>query len=178
MRLQMGMRVAIILLCSLVIGCESPSGQSSEKEPLIVFLVRHAEKVDNSDNPELSEAGKERAKTLSEVLRNTGLEHIHSTDYIRTRNTALPVAEVFGLDIEIYDPANLNALVDKLLNTRSRHLVVGHSNTTPIMVELLGGNPGTLINEGSEYDRLYVITFGGDNKANGILLRYGELYQN
>ena len=36
-----------------------------------------------------------------------------------------------------------------------RHLVVGHSNTTPPLVELFGGDAGPPIDEASEYDRLY-----------------------
>jgi len=54
----------------------------------------------------------------------------------------------------VYDPKNLPKLVEQLKGKRGRHLVVGHSDTTPAMVELLGGDPGSKINDESEYDRL------------------------
>ena len=38
--------------------------------------------------------------------------------------------------------------------------MVGHSNTTPALVEALGGDPGSPI-ESLEYDRLYMVTFEG-----------------
>ncbi len=43
-------------------------------------------------------------------------------------------------------PPNVPGLthhIDLTLGTGGRHLVVGHSNSTPSMVELLGGKPGT-----------------------------------
>jgi len=45
----------------------------------------------------------------------------------------------------------------KLKATPGRHLVVGHSNTTPQLTELLGGDGGEPIVEATEYDRLYVV---------------------
>ena len=54
-----------------------------------------------------------------------------------------------------------------------RHLVVGHSNTTPMLVKLLGGDPWPLIAEKTEYDRLHVVTTQYDGGASAIQLRYG-----
>ena len=55
----------------------------------------------------------------------------------------------------------------------ARILVAGHSNTTPKLVELLGGNPGPPIDEKTEYDRLYVVVLGADGAVTTTLLRYG-----
>jgi hypothetical protein len=51
--------------------------------------------------------------------------------------------------------------------------VVGHSDTTPELVGLLGGDPGAPIDEPTEYDRLYVVTLGPDGTVTTVLLRYG-----
>ena len=59
--------------------------------------------------------------------------------------------------------------------TGGRHLVVGHSNTTPSVVELLGGDPGSKI-EKTEYDRLYIVTIGADGAVSTLLIRYGAPY--
>jgi len=67
-------------------------------------------------------------------------------------------------------------LVQKLGETGSRHLVVGHSATTTQMVESLGGKPGSPINDEGEFDRLYIVTIGADGAVGTILLRYGTPY--
>ena len=80
--------------------------------------------------------------------------------------------------VELYDTHNLLSLVEALKKTGGRHLVVGHSTTTPQAVKLLGGKPGSNINEEREYDRLYVVT--QDRKGvttSTVLLRYGDLYR-
>jgi len=132
--------------------------------------------VDQSRDPELSAAGYIRAATLAHTLRDVELEYIHSTDFIRTRKTAEPVAVTTGLEIEIYDPSDLKGFADDLILSGGRHLVVGHSNTTPRMVELLGGDSASEINEANEYDRLYIVTIGLDGRVRTLLLRYGISY--
>jgi phosphohistidine phosphatase SixA len=149
---------------------------SDEQKPLVVFLVRHAEKMDYSKDPELSASGKERALDLVNILRSTNIEHVHSSDFIRTRETAKPTAEEFGLKTEIYDPYDLEGLAQKLRNTGGIHLVVGHSNTTPVLANLLGGKAVSEINEAREYDRIYIIQVSNNNYVSSILMRYGSPY--
>lgn len=167
----------LFLSLGLVFGaCTSPSGGSKaqEEDPsLVVFLVRHAEKVDNSRDPDLSPEGYLRADALAMTLSDSEIEYVHSSDYIRTRKTAAPVADLFELEIELYDPSDLHTLAGKLKTTGGRHLVVGHSNTTPDLVEILGGEPGSDIIEETEYDRLYILSVDED-EVNTVLLRYGK----
>lgn len=160
----------------LLWGCTpAPMGgvNSAESSSLVVFLVRHAEKVDHSRDPDLSEEGYARAEALALALADAGIERVFSTDYIRTRKTATPVADLNGLEIEVYDPSDLHALADSLQANGGRQLVVGHSNTTPAMVEILGGEAGPAIVEETEYDRLYILTIGKEG-VETLLLRYGK----
>ena len=171
--------VATVLLIITSIGCSSTPDTvlpASTSEPLVVFLVRHGEKADRGKDPELSAAGRERAGILGNILRSAEIEYVHSSDYIRTRETAAPTAARYGLEVQLYDPRDLPALVEKLRKTGSRHLVVGHSTTTPSMVELLGGKPNSAINEAGEFDRLYLVTIGEDGAASSVMMRYGEPY--
>ena len=168
-----------IILVILIFSSVYPIFSQIRKDnnPLTILLVRHAEKVDNSRDPELSEVGKQRAAELAATLKDAGLNHIHSTNFIRTKNTAQPTADFFNLEIDIYNPQDLPAFASKLKQSNGTHLVVGHSNTTPDLVKLLGGKPGTSIAEANEYDRLYVLTIGKNGKVNTVLLRYGEKFK-
>ena len=148
-------------------------GAQAEGPPLVVFLVRHAEKVDDSRDPKLTDAGHARAAALARSLRAARLDHVHSSDYIRTRRTAEPTAEQHGLKVQLYDARDLPALVKRLRQTGGRHLVVGHSNTTPTVVELLTGSAGPPIDD-AEYDRLYVVSLSPSGAATTVLLTYGD----
>ena len=168
-----GLLLPLLLAVSTALAvAEPPAG-----DPLVVFLVRHAEKVDNSHDPKLSSTGRRRAAELARTLRDSGLQYVHSTDFIRTRETAAPTAEALGLKVELYEHSQLAALAERMRRLGGRHLVVGHSNSTPDVVELLGGDPGDPIEETSEYDRLYVVTVGSDGSVNTVLLRYGEPFE-
>lgn len=163
-------------LVALTLLAVQPAYGSDEADgaALVVFLVRHAEKADSSADPPLTEAGHERAQRLARILRDAGIEHVHSSDYIRTRDTAAPLATHAGLAVASYDPGDLPAMAERLKAAGGRHLVVGHSNTTPPLVGLLGGEPGADIEEKHEYDRLYVVTVGKDGAVSTVLLRYGN----
>jgi len=167
--------VLLVLFALALSGCPTKPA-AVEQKPLVVFLVRHAEKTDAGKDPELSEDGKTRAGVLAEVLRSAKIDHVYSTDFIRTRDTAAPVAKEAGVEVGKYDPKDLAGFAKKLKDAGGRVLVVGHSNTTPELTKLLGGDPGTEINEKGEYDRLYILTIGKDGTVNSALLRYGKRF--
>lgn len=147
------------------------SVQPSLDSTIVIYLVRHAEKVDDSQDPPLSQAGKDRADLLADLLQDAGITAIWSTEFKRSLATAMPLASRLGLDVRSYDPTQLPAFAAILLQTPGRHLVVGHSNTTPPLVQALGGDPHGAIKD-SEYDRLYTIVASG-GQATTVLLRFG-----
>ncbi len=157
--------LCLILLPVAVLADAAASGESAASTPsaaspeadATVWLVRHAEKVDLTAESGLTEQGSARACALAHLLRSAGIERIHSSDYRRTRDTAAPLAARLGLDIELYDPRQLEDIA-ALLRQGGVHLVVGHSNTTPPLVRLLGGAADAM--EDGDYDRLYRVTLG------------------
>lgn len=142
----------------------------AQQDPTLVLLVRHAERADDGSdpNPELSEIGRARAVCLAESLADAGVDRVFSTNYIRTRRTARPLAERLGVEIETYDPRGLDDFADQLGATGGTVLVVGHSNTTPALVEALGGDPVRPI-EHDEYDRLYAVTLTGEAVTSALV---------
>lgn len=137
-----------------------------------IYLVRHAEKQ-AGDNPDLTVVGRARADILSRELQDAGLTEVWSTDTTRTIETAKPTATRVGLPVQIYNASRQSAFANRLKATPGAILVVGHSNTIPDLVKLLGGKPGAPINEATEYDRLYVVTVT-KGRAKSELRRYGE----
>jgi len=171
--------IAGILLMSTAIAQPGDPDISSNATKSIIILVRHAEPVpppylDNPPNPTLGENGKERANLLASLLKDTGIQTIYSTDLNRTKETAEPIRALLDLNLSFYGVKDMATIAESMKNNPGIYLVSGHSNTTPDMVKLLGGDPGNPINE-NEFDRMYVVTI-----ANGItttvLLRYGKPY--
>lgn len=181
MKARIFLALATLLLGSALVGnalgFTGGGAAVAEGEPLVVFLVRHAEKTKVGRDPALTEEGAMRAEVLARSLRSADIDAVHSTGYVRTMSTAAPAATRLGTETEAYDPRDLPALAKKLRDAGGRHLVVGHSNTTPQMVELLGGDPGPAIDEAAEYDRLYIVTARADGSASSVLLRYGEAFE-
>lgn len=162
------MRRVLALCAALAFAAPALPAQS----PTVIYLVRHAEKVDDSADPELSAPGQVRAAELARVLRDAGVTRVYSTDLKRTRATARPTADERKLPILPYDPRALQPFADTVRTMGGRLLMVGHSNTTPALVRALGGDPGPPIGDG-EYDRLYVLTVSPGQPVITIVLRFG-----
>lgn len=141
----------------------------------VIYLVRHAEKQ-TGDDPSLTDEGRTRAEELALTLQQAGITRIYSTDTARTRQTAAPLAAALSLPVDLYDASDLPAFASQLTAQTDTLLVVGHSNTTRPLVEYLGGDPGTEINESGEFDRLYVLHIRGDT-VRTELRRYGSRYK-
>jgi len=169
------MKKLLLIAVTILVATIAFTGCSAGAKPLTVFLVRHVEDFDSGNDPKLTAAGMERAEALARNLADAGIRHIHSSDYFRTRDTAAPAAARWNLKVELYDPRDLPALAAELVRSGGNHLVVGHSNTTPAMVGLLGGDPGPEIEEATEYDRLYIVTIGPDGTVSTVRMRYGPM---
>jgi phosphohistidine phosphatase SixA len=178
--------ITALLLCAmtLISACSTISENTDENTvdntgETIIYLVRHAEKVTGEQagrDPALTQDGAARAKLLADLLSAKNISTIYSSDYIRTRDTAAPLAQNLDLEITIYDPKDLEMLAAKIIDNGGGHLVVGHSNTIPETVTALGGDGGTPIYETSEYDRLYTVTIPENGSVHTILTSYGTPY--
>ncbi len=130
----------IIIL--LILGVQSNIHSQDSNETFTIYLVRHAEKdlfSNNSTDPPLTKCGEERSENLSTFLMDVELDAIYSTNYNRTKNTALPTSISKNMVIKQYDAQDLESFSKLLIKNKQNALVVGHSNTTGVLAGLLVG---------------------------------------
>ncbi|MFT4925419.1 MAG: phosphohistidine phosphatase SixA [Phenylobacterium sp.] len=165
-RLNQILKVILLPLTLLMLLCSTATTFAASE----IYLVRHAEKqVDGTRDPALTQTGHQRAQWLANWLKGKNVQHIYSTNYQRTQQTVAPLAQQTGLTVRAYDPRQLAQFAATLKQTTDKTngivVVVGHSNTTPQLVQLLGGDAGNPIVE-SEYDRIYHLTLDPTQSLN------------
>lgn len=145
-----------------------------------VVIVRHAEKVDASADPLLSDAGQARARALAAELAEDHLTVILTSPLQRTILTAAPTAGHHGVTSEAIPltgglQAHLAAIVARVEAEPDDAviLIVGHSNTVPLIARALGYAAAADMPE-CEYDRMTVVHVIGEGQAHGEISRYGE----
>jgi broad specificity phosphatase PhoE len=144
-----------------------------------VVLVRHAETEAGRD-PGLSKAGGQHAEALAEAVKSAGVSAIYVTPFQRTRQTAAPAAAVLGVTttmfpIDATPEAHAAAIAADILEHHAGEcvLVVGHSNTVPLILADLGvSNPPSIAE--TEYNRLFVAVLRKDQAARLIQATYGR----
>ena len=155
--------VLLLAVLTLVAACkESGKINVAEKENISVYyFIRHAEK-DRSDptnkNPSLTIQGLERANKWAVFFKDKNIAAVYSTNYIRTQQTALPIAKEQNIEIINYTTKEL--ISEKFIaNNKGKNIViVGHSNTTPELVNILLGEKKYEDISDSENNNLFVVT--------------------
>ena len=146
----------------------------------VVILVRHAERAPEPRNdPGLSPAGDARARALAAALADARLDGIVTTQYLRTRATAEPVATAQGITPDVVQtaggtPAHVQAVAE---HVRQRYagktvLVVGHSNTIPAIATALGAPPLPDLND-AEFSTMFVVGIRPNGTVSLIRTAYG-----
>ena len=177
---RVGSRLAYRLQAGLFLLALAPIGPIAAQEPLrptTVILVRHAEKsVPLGDYP-LSGAGRARARELARVLGSANIAAIYTTDYLRTRQTAEPLAARLGVPVTTIKTTKtyVTDVLDRIGTEHTGHtvLVVSHSLTIPALIEALGVTAVPTIEE-EQYDRLFVVTVPATGPVGSFELRYGR----
>ncbi len=136
----------LFILLAINLSCkDEPTIDKSQEETSIstFYLIRHAEKdrsnPDDAD-PELTQQGLGRAMHWAEILADVELDAIYSTDYNRTSMTAAPTSVKQNIDVQYYDPRDIDIEALMADNEGKSVLIVGHSNTTPNLTNQLLGS--------------------------------------
>ncbi len=152
---------------------EGPYKKDLEQKTTTYYLIRHAEK-DRSDktnrNPHLTEDGLKRADNWANVLKDVKFDMVYSTDYNRTKETALPTAKANNVELKFYNPSDMQIEQFMEASKGKTVLVVGHSNTTPLFTNgLLGEKKYEMIADDNNAN-LYIVTVTKTSKSSTVLV--------
>jgi broad specificity phosphatase PhoE len=150
-----------------------------------VFLVRHAERAATPrEDPPLVEAGIARSQALARVLGKAGIKVIYTSQFLRTKQTAEPLAKQIGIEsipialkMSAKNPREVSQesvkeMAEKIYQRAGENaLIVGHSNTIPEVIKALGGGVVPVVDE-KEFDDLFVVTVYAEGKASVTHLKY------
>lgn len=189
--MKLHLLIALALVATLVGNTYAQELDASKKiaqeSVTRIYLVRHAEKVDDSRDPELSAAGKQRAKDLAKHLHDAEIGAIYTTPYIRTRDTATPLGEELELEMQEFKAPAPGEEADKwakelLTNQAGKNvLVVAHSGrsdqrgSVPSLVKAFAGEMKVDPITDSEYFNIYkVIVTTTNGRTASIEVRKGK----
>ena len=169
------MKIKLAFLLTCIILADVGHAFCQETEITTFILLRHAEKVDNSGDPDLSIKGYERAERLASMLSKTEIAAIYSTNLTRTKETVRTVAENSDMDIQTYGVQTPVETVSEWIDKHRGEIVVvsGHSNTTPAFANALIGREhfsGSF--DDSDYGNLLIITLSETGDSKLLHLRY------
>lgn len=134
----------------------------SQNKITTYYFIRHAEKVDDSKNPDLSPKGIERVLLWSKIFSDINFNVVYSTDFKRTLQTATPIATNRNLEIVKYDPKKIDLQEFKKRTLGQTVLIVGHSNTTPEFVNKMIDEIIYTTIDDFVFGNLYIVTLNGN----------------
>lgn len=153
--------VKILMAACVVVMVASASAMAGQT----IYLIRHAEKLkDGNPDPALTPIGEKRAASFAEYFAGKGLKAVYSSDTLRTRSTAAPTAQAYELPVIIYDPRNLKEIATVAQEKGDTLLIVGHSNTTAKLANILTGGEMADMQD-HHYDRIYIISLKDDKTS-------------
>jgi broad specificity phosphatase PhoE len=153
---------------------------TAHAQPSTVILVRHAEKVSQTDpDAVLSDIGMQRAKDLAAALVDAHVATIFTTQFVRTKLTAAPLAALAKAHTLVVPTSSTPSYAaDMAATIRSVPagdvvLVVGHSNTIAAIIAALGGPKLPNLCD-SQYSMMFILEMAGGGPPRLIRAHYGN----
>ncbi|WP_394205074.1 histidine phosphatase family protein [Shewanella waksmanii] len=149
------------ILCYCLLSCLLCFPTLVTAQEQVIVVVRHAEKMPDSKDPQLTEAGKQRAQHLASRLAQIKFSTAITTQYQRTQATLAPIIAQQKIDhLVVKASAPLEehiSQVSALIKQQPGNVIVaGHSNTAPLIVHALGGPDLAPLAE-DEFGKLYIL---------------------
>ncbi len=167
------------VVAALSFGAAATRLSAQAAQTTTIIFVRHAEAAGGDPrDPSLTPAGEVRAAALSKALSGAGVVAVYTSQYNRTRSTGGVVGKAAGATVTVVPvagatlDADASTLIERIVRDHAGKtvLVVGHSNTVPLMVKKASGVGVDAITE-TEFDRLFVVNIR-DGVARLIQARY------
>jgi len=146
-------KLLLILIAALVAPIVAQPALAADK----IYVMRHLQKAEGTDPP-LSAEGAANAQLLAGLLAKSGIKAIFATPTKRAMETGDPLAKALKISITSYDPRNPDELVKAVDALKGSVLIVGHSNTVPVIVTRFGGTAVPLTDQ--DYGTVFVVTPG------------------
>ena len=147
--------------------------------PRAVYLMRHAEKPDDSTDPDLSSAGKERAEKLVTYIptlvgEDTPLDYIFAAAASKYSNrsveTVTPLAEALHLAVDDTFADAAYAELAEVLRSQNVYagktvLICWHHEALPALARALGATQAPARWPEGTFDRLWKLAYATDGLA-------------
>ena len=126
------------------------------------------------EDPVLSEAGQQRALRLATMLGSEKIDAIYVSDTRRSQLTAAPLAARLGVPVTVRSGQDIEGLLADIgeRHVGGRVVVVGHSNTVPVIIDKLTRGSSAVSLADEEYDALFVVTVTRFGPPALVTLRY------
>jgi hypothetical protein len=162
--------VTLVLAAALVTW---PSVASAQRA---IFLVRHADRLNESEDSPLSKAGEARAQRLVSLLKDAGITAIY-TSPAKSSGLLIKTAEPLALALKMNVASIANMDSDeffKRIRDENRDgivLIVGTARSVPALLKSFG-HPGGITIAPVEYDNLFVLVPKDTGQLIVLRLRY------
>ena len=180
------MKILISIVFAMAVFCQ-PAVAQDQFKPITVFLIRHAEREDEPrQDPPLSKVGVARSQALARLLTTAGIKAVFTSQFTRTKQTAEPLATKLGINVTPFtlksNPSNPRQIAEEstaeVTNKILEHagesvLVIGHRNSIPDVIKMLGGDFIPTIDE-RKFDDLFIVNVYAKGKAKVVQLKYGS----
>ncbi|RZK80489.1 MAG: histidine phosphatase family protein [Pedobacter sp.] len=144
----------------------------AQQKVVTVILLRHAEKMDDGKDPELSNKGNQFAAMLAKLFADQKVDAVYTTAYKRTSATVKPLADENSITAINYDPAKSTDLVQAIEKSNNKTVVVvGHSNTINLVHNALIKDKKMQALGDDEYRKVFIIHYDKDNPANSTSMK-------
>lgn len=155
----------LILTCILIIGA-TVYGQEATTT---IYMLRHAEKADNSADPELSKEGIARAESWGNYFKKVPIDYFFATGNKRSSSTISAI--MMAQDKFLCHPYDAGMPLMGLANKyRGKTLlIVGHSDTIPAAINQLIGKRVYGDIPDNDYGYLYIITVTGNKVTHKVV---------
>lgn len=135
--------------------------------------MRHADRLDDSEDTSLSKDGEARAQLLARLLKDAGVTAIYTNQFQRTIKTAEPLASALKIESVSIPAADREGFFNRIRadNRDDIILIVSHERPAPVLLKPFG-HPEDIKIARTVYDNLFVLVSKGGGPPTVLRLRY------